>query len=147
MQVIFRKRVTNYRAVLREMTYEDKASCDSTPPCIECEMHFFRMCVSSKVCAALQSHKIKIRIYTKMNTDIHAYTHTHTHNTHTHAHTHTHTHTPGTWRQRIWMFQNRETSGCWSNFSKVSSTVIIYITFHSKLTFENFYPVHSAVPC
>jgi len=34
LQVIFRKRATYYRALLRNMTYEDKASYDSTPPCI-----------------------------------------------------------------------------------------------------------------
>ena len=33
LQVIFRKRATNSRALLREMTYEDKASYDSTPSC------------------------------------------------------------------------------------------------------------------
>jgi len=34
LQVIFRKRTTNSRALLRKVTYEDKASYDSTPPCI-----------------------------------------------------------------------------------------------------------------
>jgi len=34
LQVIFRKSASNYRALLRKMTYEDKASCDSTPLCI-----------------------------------------------------------------------------------------------------------------
>jgi len=33
LQVIFRKRANNYRALLLKMTYEDKASDDSTPPC------------------------------------------------------------------------------------------------------------------
>ena len=32
LQVILRKRATNYRALLQKMTYEDKASYDSTPP-------------------------------------------------------------------------------------------------------------------
>jgi len=32
-QVSFRKRATNYWAVLREMTYQDKASYGSSPPC------------------------------------------------------------------------------------------------------------------
>ena len=32
LQVIFRKRATDYRTLLRKMTYEDKASYDSTPP-------------------------------------------------------------------------------------------------------------------
>jgi len=31
-QVIFRKRATDCRALWRKMTYEDKASYDSTPP-------------------------------------------------------------------------------------------------------------------
>ena len=35
LQVIIRKRATNYRALLRKMTYEDKASYDSTPPCTQ----------------------------------------------------------------------------------------------------------------
>jgi len=34
VQVTFRKRATNDRALLREMTHKDKASYDSTPPCI-----------------------------------------------------------------------------------------------------------------
>jgi len=33
LQVIFRKRATKYRAILREITYGDKALNDSTPPC------------------------------------------------------------------------------------------------------------------
>jgi len=31
--VIFRKTATNYRALLRKMTYEDKATWASSPPC------------------------------------------------------------------------------------------------------------------
>ena len=33
LQVAFRKRATNYRALLRKMTYKDKASYGSAPPC------------------------------------------------------------------------------------------------------------------
>jgi len=33
LQVIFRKRATNCRALLRKMTYEDKASYGFSPPC------------------------------------------------------------------------------------------------------------------
>ena len=33
LQIIFRRRATNYRALLRKMTYKDKARYDSTPPC------------------------------------------------------------------------------------------------------------------
>ena len=35
LQVILRKRATNYRALLRKMTSEDKVSYDSTPPCTQ----------------------------------------------------------------------------------------------------------------
>jgi len=34
LQFIFRKRATNYRALLRKMTYKDKASYGSSPICI-----------------------------------------------------------------------------------------------------------------
>ena len=33
LQVIFRKRATNYRALLRKMTCKDKASYDASQPC------------------------------------------------------------------------------------------------------------------
>jgi len=33
LQVNLHKRATNYRALVQKMTYEDKASYDSTPPC------------------------------------------------------------------------------------------------------------------
>jgi len=33
LQVIFRNRATNYRALLQEITYKDKASYGSSPPC------------------------------------------------------------------------------------------------------------------
>jgi len=36
LQVIFRERATNYRALLRKMTYKDKASYEPSPPCTEC---------------------------------------------------------------------------------------------------------------
>ena len=32
-QVIFRKRATNYTALLRKLTYKNKTSCGSMPPC------------------------------------------------------------------------------------------------------------------
>jgi len=33
LQVIFRRKAIQYRLLLRKMTYKDKASYDSTPPC------------------------------------------------------------------------------------------------------------------
>jgi len=33
LQIIVRKRATNYRAPLQKMTYKDKASYGSSPPC------------------------------------------------------------------------------------------------------------------
>ena len=34
LQIIFHKRETKYRALLRKMTYKDKGSYESSPPCI-----------------------------------------------------------------------------------------------------------------
>jgi len=39
MQVVFRKKATNYRALLRKMTYKGKASYGSSPPCITSRFH------------------------------------------------------------------------------------------------------------
>ena len=36
LQVIFRQRATKYRALLRKMTYGDKVSYGSPPPCTQC---------------------------------------------------------------------------------------------------------------
>jgi len=33
LQISFRKKITNFRALFRKMTYKDKISYDSTPPC------------------------------------------------------------------------------------------------------------------
>ena len=33
LQIIFHKRATKYRALLRKMTYKDKGSYKSSPPC------------------------------------------------------------------------------------------------------------------
>ena len=41
LQVIFRKKATCYRALLRKMTYQDKASYGSSPPCT----HIHEMCL------------------------------------------------------------------------------------------------------
>ena len=39
LQVIFRKRATNYRALLPKLTYKDDASRDSTLPCTSIPSH------------------------------------------------------------------------------------------------------------
>ena len=33
LQIIFHKRATEYRSLLRKMTYKDKGSYESSPPC------------------------------------------------------------------------------------------------------------------
>jgi len=123
LQVIFRKRATNYRAVLWKVTYKDKASYESSPPCkwvtvLYC--HVPRVCVTCLMCVC---HVVAFRrgwmsmvyicicmyIYTHTRTHVcvHMYIHICTgvpwhvcmpcHVTHTYvmAHTHTrgHTHT------------------------------------------------------
>ena len=44
-QVIFRKRAPNYKALLRKMTYEDKTSYHSTPPCIRVWWNPHSICI------------------------------------------------------------------------------------------------------
>ena len=39
LQIIFHKRATKYRALLRKMTYKDKGSYESSPPCTRMYAH------------------------------------------------------------------------------------------------------------
>jgi len=80
LQVIFRKRATSYRALLRKMTYEDKASYDSTPPCIcRCEpfldvlhLHLY-MFSTSIVVDVLVSVDVFVYMYIYMYIHIYMY--------------------------------------------------------------------------
>ena len=45
-QISFHKRATNYMALLREITYKDKASYASSPPCVD-EFYSSALCESS----------------------------------------------------------------------------------------------------
>jgi len=60
MQVIFRKKANNYRALLRKMTYEDKTPYASTPPCINRALYFYQKSLCS-VKRALYSVKRAVR--------------------------------------------------------------------------------------
>ena len=47
LQIIFHKRATKYRSLLRKMTYKDKGSCESSPPCMLTHAYSFLLqCVS-----------------------------------------------------------------------------------------------------
>jgi len=69
LQVIFRQTANNYRALLRNMTYKDKASYGSSPPCTLCSSTPSR---SICVCLSLTCTKtnMQTRIYTKPHTHI-----------------------------------------------------------------------------
>ena len=68
MQVIFRKRATNYRALLRKMTYKDKASYESSPPfiqhhdCPESSKHTYLICnlQSAMICNLTNSSHYRL---------------------------------------------------------------------------------------
>jgi len=55
VQVFFRKRATNCRALLQKMTYKDKASCNSTPPCnkFSSELTFKNVYLCVAVCCSV----------------------------------------------------------------------------------------------
>ena len=77
LQIFFRKRATNHRALQRKMTYEDKASCKSTPLCTP---HI-------ETLAQLRVRGLFSKIPARPVVWIHTRTHQHAH---THACTHGH---------------------------------------------------------
>jgi len=83
LQLIFRKRAINYRALVQKMICKDKASYGSSSPC------------TSAPAPRLQSDTQYAQILSLSLSLSHTHTHTHIHpptHTHTHSHTFTHTH-------------------------------------------------------
>ena len=52
LQIIFHKRATKYRSLLRKMTYKDKGSYDSSPPCTLCPkcVYLWTKCIYRTKC-------------------------------------------------------------------------------------------------
>jgi len=73
LQIIFHKRATKYRSLLRKMTYKDNGSYESSPPCTH---------THSQHTHTLNTHTLSTHTHSQ---------HTHTLNTHTLS-THTHSH-------------------------------------------------------
>ena len=44
LQIIFHKRATKYRSLLRKMTYKDKGSYESSPPCTQDLLAKYKIC-------------------------------------------------------------------------------------------------------
>jgi len=80
LHVIFCKRATNYRALLQKMTYEDKASYDSTPPCMSesCDIwmnhgtHNYTQMLTRE-CPARRQWIHRIRYDTYVKRDLHVF--------------------------------------------------------------------------
>ena len=83
LQVIFRKRATNCRALLRKMAYKDKAFYGSLPPCSTRIANCYEL--DNPV---IQQSKSDWSSFTSQSNIDFARTHTHT-LTYTHTHTHT----------------------------------------------------------
>ena len=83
LQVILHKRATKHRSLLRKMTYKDKGSYESSPPCT-------RHTKIRKDITYIYTHAfIDTHVFTDMDsTHIHWYTCTHMHQTHKYLHVH-----------------------------------------------------------
>jgi len=69
LQIIFHKRVTKYRSLLRKMTYKDKGSCESSPPFI---------CYTTQENWVFPYIYICIQLYVYIDVHIRIYMHTST---------------------------------------------------------------------
>jgi len=61
LQIISHKRATKYSSLLRRMTYKDKGSYESSPPCIS-HMYFKNVCERANACAVMAY----VRVYVCM---------------------------------------------------------------------------------
>ena len=87
LQVFFRKRATNYRDLLWKLTYNDKASYESSPPCTQLSSSRTRRLAKEirftiRITHAQQSQKASlsrtqmVSIYIHTYTDVYTYTYT-----------------------------------------------------------------------
>ena len=60
LQIIFHKRATKYRSLLRKMTYKDKGSYESSPPC-NIYMHNV-----TRVCMCIHKFIIILQLHTNI---------------------------------------------------------------------------------
>jgi len=69
LQIIFHKKATKYRPLLRKMTYKDKGSYESSPPCNW--MHMWRVCIWNVSLCILDRriicHYVRIICVTQLN--------------------------------------------------------------------------------
>jgi len=65
LHVIFRRTATNYRALLQKMTYKDKASYGSSPPCskLSRELKYCSRAVASVANCSTLSSKLPLEKY------------------------------------------------------------------------------------
>jgi len=99
LQIIFHKRATKYKSLLRKMTHKDKGSYESSPPCIvwpgALDIMSKTILSGASLCTTthqtiLCTYSMSTYVRTRQNAT-HARSFTCT-ETHTHSHTHTHTH-------------------------------------------------------
>jgi len=82
LQIIFHKRATKYRSLLQKMTYKDKGSYETSPPCNKCRcMHlntfvyvyiFIYLCIYTQ-CVAECNMYIYICICVYVHVHLHIY--------------------------------------------------------------------------
>ena len=56
LQIIFHKRATKYRSLLRKMTYKDKGSYESSPPCVYIWIHTLNVYKCILSCTLTHTH-------------------------------------------------------------------------------------------
>ena len=56
LQIIFHERATKYRSLLHKMTYKDKGTCESSPPCITHTLFSFMYEMQSMIYMQVRIH-------------------------------------------------------------------------------------------
>jgi len=87
LQIIFHKRATKYRSLLRKMTYKDKGSYESSPPCSSSKRCRVKVCDKTSPfefvgvrdnLSLTHTHSICTHMNVKINTCIDKYMYIHT---------------------------------------------------------------------
>ena len=98
LRIIFHKRATRYRSLLRKMTYKDKGAYESSPPCTCADGRVtYILAFHVRTCICTHAHTIFLSLSLScIYTYVHHLSQTHTYSLsviHTNTHTQTLTHT------------------------------------------------------
>jgi len=167
LHIIFHKRATKYRSLLRKMTYKDKGSYESSPPLYYVHINdswdtrirtglllYIRLCIFMYICLYRKHVYIYLYAYTYVYTHIHICIHTYIAATSSHVSSYVwiislewilHVMSPY-WIMPFNIYKSRHTCGCVMSRERVMSHISMrHVCLHPRVVLSRYVAVSCSV--